>query len=66
MLDNIFANPDKFIELSRKYDRDPMDLATKQNLITGLTTGFVKGITADFGAENDGTNVDQQMMELLP
>ena len=66
MLDNIFADPDKFIELTWIYDRDPMDLATKQNLIKGLTTGFIKGITAVFGAENEGTNIDQQMMELLP
>ena len=43
-----------------------MDLATKQNLITGLTTGFIKGLTADSGAENEGTKIDQQMMELLP
>ena len=43
-----------------------MDLTTKQNLITGLTTGLIKGRTADFGAENEGTNIDQQMMELLP
>ena len=33
MLDNIFADSDKFIELSWKYAGDPMDLATKQNFI---------------------------------
>ena len=66
MLDNIFADSVKFVELTWKYDRDPMVLATKQNLITGLTTGFIKGIAAVFGAQNEGTNIDQQMMELLP
>jgi hypothetical protein len=66
MLDNILSDPDKFIELSRRYDIDPMDLATKQNLITGLTTGFIKGLSGDLGAEGDGTNLEQQMMELLP
>ena len=64
MLDNIFADPDKFLELSRKYDQAPMDLATKQNLITGLTTGFIKGETAFVNREE--ADVDQQMMELLP
>ena len=59
MLDNIFANPDKYLELSKKYDKNPMDPAVKENLITGLTTGFLK-------TRNEEGNVDQQMMDLLP
>ncbi|MDA9855401.1 hypothetical protein N9C80_03120 [Paracoccaceae bacterium] len=59
MLDNIFANPDKYLELSKKYDKNPMDIAVKENLIRGLTTGFLK-------TRNEEGNVDQQMMDLLP
>ena len=42
MLDNIFSDPDKYLELSRKYDQKPMNAAVKENLITGLTSGFLK------------------------
>jgi len=63
MLDNIFANPDKYLELSRKYDIDPMNPEVKENLITGLTTGFIKGVTS-YMSENN--NIEQQMMNLLP
>ena len=66
MLDNIFANPNKYLELSRKYDIDPMNPAVKENLITGLTTGFIKGVNADVSFLEDQNNVDQQMMNLLP
>ena len=47
MLDNIFANPDKFLEPSRKFDADPTDPAVKENLLSGLTTGFIKGVNAE-------------------
>lgn len=66
MLDNIFANPDKFLELSRKFDADPTDPAVKENLLTGLTTGFIKGVNAEQSFLTDQNNVDQQMMDLLP
>ena len=36
-----------------------MNAAVKENLITGLTSGFLK-------TRNDEGNVDQQMMDLLP
>ena len=41
-LDNIFSDPDKYLELSRKYDQESMNAAVKENLITGLTSGFLK------------------------
>lgn len=66
MLDNIFANPDEYLRLSRKYDVDPMDLAVKENLITGLTTGFLKGVNAEVSFLEDQNNVSQQMKDLVP
>ena len=62
----LFANPDKYLELSKLYDIDPMNPAIKENLITGLTTGFLKGANADITGDADQNNVDQQMMDLLP
>lgn len=58
LLDNIFSDPDKYLELSRKYDQEPMNAAVKENLITGLTSGFLK-------TRNEEGNVDQQMMDFL-
>lgn len=65
MLDNILADPNKFIELSRKYDRMPMDQALKENITTGLTTGFIKGYNADLTYATDQNNLDQQMNDLI-
>jgi hypothetical protein len=65
MLDNILADPNKFIELSRKYDTMPMDQALKENIITGLTTGFIKGYNAERTYATDQNNVDQQMNDLI-
>ena len=66
ILDNIFANPDKYLELSKKYDVDPMNPILRETLETGLITGFVKAYSADVSFLTDQENVDQQMMDLLP
>jgi hypothetical protein len=43
-----------------------MDLAVKENLITGLTTGFLKGVNAEVSFLEDQNNVSQQMKDLVP
>ena len=64
IIDNIFADPDYFLELTRKYNRTPLDPVLQENMITALTSGGVKTINA----ETDSIlqpNSDQQMEQLL-
>ena len=63
MLDNIFADPDKYLELSKRNDLYPMNPAVRESLVTGLTTGFLKGVAAHQASDSDA---DQQMLQLLP
>tara|TARA_Y100000022_G_scaffold97794_1_gene84301 strand:+ start:147 stop:3473 length:3327 start_codon:yes stop_codon:yes gene_type:complete len=64
IMDNIFADPDYFLELTRKYNRTPLDPVLQENMVTALTSGVVK----TFNAETDSVlqpNSDQQMEQLL-
>ena len=64
IIDNIFADPDYFLELTRKYNRTPLDPVLQENMITALTSGVVKTINS----ETDSVfqpNSDQQMEQLL-
>lgn len=65
VLDNIIADPDYFLELSRKYNRHPMDPLLLENLITSLTATGTKTFNAEAEYLTDQNNQDQQMDELL-
>jgi len=41
-MDNIMADPDYFVRLSRRYNRYPRDPQARDNLIRGLLQGFVR------------------------
>jgi hypothetical protein len=64
IMDNIFADPDYFLELTRKYNRTPLDPVLQENMITALTSGVVKTINSETDSVFQ-TNSDQQMEELL-
>ena len=66
ILDNILANPDRFLELSKKYDSYPMDPVIYERLITAITSGGIKAVNAEQEYMFDQNNVDQQMMDLVP
>jgi len=42
IMDNIMADPDYFVRLSRRYNRYPRDPQARDNLIRGLLQGFVR------------------------
>jgi len=42
IMDNILADPDYFVRLSRQYNRAPSDPQARDNLVRGLLTGFVR------------------------
>jgi len=65
VLDNIFADPDYFLELSRKYNRHPMDALLLENLITSLTASGTKTVNAESSYLTDQNNTNQQMESLL-
>ena len=65
VLDNIFADPDYFLELSRKYNRHPMDPLAQENLITALTASGTKTVNAESSYLTDQNNTNQQMESLL-
>jgi hypothetical protein len=66
ILDNILANPDRFVELSKKYDTYPMDAVIYERLFTSLVSGGIKTVNAEKSYMFDQNNVDQQMMDLVP
>ena len=66
ILDNILANPDRFLELAKKYDSYPMDPVIYERLITAITSGGIKTFNAEKSYMFDQNNVDQQMMDLVP
>ena len=66
ILDNILANPDRFLELSKKYDSYPMDPVIYERLVTAITSGSIKTVNAEQEYMFDQNNVDQQMMDLVP
>lgn len=65
VLDNILADPDYFLEMSRKYNRHPMDPLLLENLITSLTATGTKTVNAEAEFLTDTNNTNQQMEELL-
>lgn len=65
VLDNILSDPDYFLELSRKYNRHPMDPLLQENLITALTATTTKTVNAEAEYLTDQSNQDQQMGDLL-
>lgn len=66
ILDNILANPDRFLELAKKYDSYPMDPVIYERLITAITSGGIKTVNSEKSYMFDQNNVDQQMMDLVP
>ena len=66
ILDNILADPERFLELAKKYDTYPMDPLVYENLITAITAGTTKAVSAEKEYMYDQNNVDQQMMDLVP
>jgi hypothetical protein len=66
IMDNILADPDRFLELAKKYDRYPMDPVIYERLVTAITSGGIKAVNAENEYMFDQNNVDQQMMELVP
>ena len=64
IMDNIFADPDYFLELSRRYNRDPMNPILQENMITALTSGIIKTINTETDAALQPSS-DQQMEQLL-
>ena len=64
IMDNIFADPDYFLELTRKYNRTPLDPVLQENMVTALTSGGVKTFNAETDAALQPTS-DQQMEQLL-
>ena len=65
ILDNIFSDPDYFLELSRKYNQYPMDPLAQENLITALTASGTKALNAEASYLTDQNNTNQQMESLL-
>ena len=61
ILDRIYADPNYIIELSRKYDRAPMDEGLKQQLLTALISTSTK-----MQADTQGADEKQQMSDLFP
>ena len=66
IMDNILADPDRFLELAKKYDRYPMDPVIYERLVTAITSGGIKAVNAENEYMFDQNNVDQQMMDLVP
>jgi hypothetical protein len=64
IMDNIFADPDYFLELSRRYNRDPINPVLQENMITALTSGIIKTVNTETDAALQPSS-DQQMEELL-
>ena len=61
ILDNLYADPNYIIELSKKYDRTPMDEAVKQQLLSALLSSVPKTAAAATGSDEK-----QQMSDLFP
>ena len=64
IMDNIFADPDYFLEVSRRYNRDPINPVLQENMITALTSGIIKTVNTETDAALQPSS-DQQMEELL-
>jgi hypothetical protein len=66
ILNNIFSDPNKYLELSRRYDRDLMNPSLKENHSHGAPTNFLKRYYANEIFLVDYENADQKMMGLSP
>lgn len=65
ILDRMLAEPDYFLEMTRKYNANPMDPLVEENLITALTAGVSRTANVETEGLFDSPNSDQQMEELL-
>jgi len=65
VMDNILADPDKFVSLARKYNKNPQSGRAREELMRAMFSGAIKADT-DEGDVPSANNLREQMLQLIP
>jgi archaellum component FlaC len=64
VMDNILADPDKFVALARQYNRNPQNAVAREELLRAMFSGVIKTDTDEGDVPAAANNVRQQMQAL--